>query len=713
MERTGVAGPPGGGRQPVPATRPGRGRANGGGHGAEQWSWSRLATLLVALALAGSLMPHGSSAGDVRVEDGSPATGPAAGQIQPRWWQPAEGATVRRLATPTPASGGALEPRGPLPLPLPGGSGARPPGPLPPGAPAGTGSGTRALELNSWLVYLNVFRLLADLPLLSENLTPSSSSNPDDNFNNQTWSEGSFAHSRYMVKNNIVTHDEDPTNPFYTPEGYAAGKNSNVAAYTAANATDEQLLNQWLTGPFHLVGIIDPRLTQTGYGAYREGNVTAATLNVISDLKLTKPRPAVAYPVRYPGEGKVYPLASYNGGELPDPLAPCPGYVAPTGAPIVLQLPTTPSVTAFSLTRNGQGIEACLYDETSYRNPDANGQADGRAVLAARHAIVMMPREPLTAATYRVSITSGGQTYAWSFYGPGGPGGVPVATPAPTPTIVGTTATGRVFSGGTYDPVTSTFYLRSSPSTGPADIVVTFGPVGPRAVPLLGDWDGNGTYTVGLYDPDLSRFYLRNSNTTGGADVIFDFGASNLGRTAYLPIPVVGDWTGAGYSQVGLYEPWLSRFLLRVGANANGAPPASVLYVDFGQGAQVGPGYVEVLPIVGNWAGSLGTTTKVGLYVPSQSRFLLKLTAPANGQAGQADRVVTFGNANGGYQPVVGDWDGDGKTSLGLYLPSTDTFFLTNSTASGTVDRADLQFQLTGPPAALGPNVRALTGAFR
>ena len=38
-------------------------------------------------------------------------------------------------------------------------------------------------------------------------------------------------------------------------------------------------------------------------------------------------------------------------------------------------------------------------------------------------------------------------------------------------------------------------------------------------MPLVGDWDGNGTDTIGLYDPVWSMFYLRNTLTTGMADL--------------------------------------------------------------------------------------------------------------------------------------------------------------------------------------------------
>jgi len=61
-------------------------------------------------------------------------------------------------------------------------------------------------------------------------------------------------------------------------------------------------------------------------------------------------------------------------------------------------------------------LEHCVYDETSYTNPDGSDQSLGRSILDARDAIVLIPREPLTpGSSYTVSITVSGQTYAWSF----------------------------------------------------------------------------------------------------------------------------------------------------------------------------------------------------------------------------------------------------------------------------------------------------------
>lgn len=112
--------------------------------------------------------------------------------------------------------------------------------------------------------------------------------------------------------------------------------------------------------------------------------------------------------------------------------------------------------------------------------------------------------------------------------------------------------------------------------------------------------------------------------------------------------------------------------------NATAGGPADTL---FQFGAEAGQ-----LPIVGDWNGD-GIDT-IGLYVPATGVFFLKNT---NG-AGGADIVFTFGA--GGSVPLVGDWNGDGVDTVGLYVPETGAFFLRNANASGG---ADIVFTFGGP----------------
>lgn len=258
---------------------------------------------------------------------------------------------------------------------------------------------------NDWLSIVNSYRALALLPPVTEN---------------PAWSDGDWKHARYMVKTDQITHDEDNSSPWYTPEGDEAAHNSNVMVSSSATATDRYAIELWLQGPFHALGILDPALLQAGFGSYREadgGWQMAAALNVLQGLGSIPA--SVHFPILWPGSGVSFPLSAYGGGESPDPLSSCSGYSVPAGSPVILQLGPgniTPHVTAHSFARGGTPLEHCVFDETNYQNPDSGSQSLGRSVLNARDAVVLIPRQPLASGqTYTASITADGQTYTWSF----------------------------------------------------------------------------------------------------------------------------------------------------------------------------------------------------------------------------------------------------------------------------------------------------------
>jgi hypothetical protein len=227
-----------------------------------------------------------------------------------------------------------------------------------------------------------------------------------------------------MVKNDISSklHEEILTNPWYTPEGLAAARSSDLMVSSSANDTDQTAIDLWLGGPFHGIGILDPKLKQTGFNSYREtgGSVAmGACLDVIRGLGSLPD--SVSYPIYWPGGNVVMPYTRFDGHEWPDPVTSCPGYVAPTGAAIYLQIGSgraTPQVTSHWLKKgDGTSLESCVFDETSYTNPDDYSQQIGRLILDSRDAIVLMPRQPLQLRTwYTVSITSNGIPYTWSFF---------------------------------------------------------------------------------------------------------------------------------------------------------------------------------------------------------------------------------------------------------------------------------------------------------
>lgn len=259
---------------------------------------------------------------------------------------------------------------------------------------------------NDWLSYYNFYRASANVPAVVENAE---------------WSAGNVKHAIYIVKNGALMHDETPSNAWYTPEGRNAAKNSNLYASSTTHTSDKEAIDAWMQGPFHAAGMIDPRITQVGFGSYREAGGAyqmAAGINILGDLADHYFSPA-AYPVIWPADGKNVPVGVYDGSEYPDPLTSCPGYSVPSGLPVLMLMgngSTIPNVTAIAFAKDGQAVPACVFDETSYTNPDSGAQSLARQVLHMRNAVVLIPRDPLTSGhTYTASITANGQIHTWSF----------------------------------------------------------------------------------------------------------------------------------------------------------------------------------------------------------------------------------------------------------------------------------------------------------
>lgn len=276
---------------------------------------------------------------------------------------------------------------------------------LPLGSQAVAPAPVEAAPSPAWLVRVNLHRRLAGLPPVKANAV---------------WGNGARLHSRYMVKNGIVTHFEDSKNRWYTKAGYEAGLRSNVAGFMAKGTRDAYAIDYWMQGPFHAIGILHPHLTRAGYGVYREQGAgfygMAATLNVISGRDYSSPD---RYPAMYPSGKQPMVQLAYTGGEHPNPLASCPGYQAPSGPAIMLMLgdnEIVPRVTAHSFKQGRKALPHCIFDERTYKNPNRTDQASGRASLNQADMIVIMPKSPLERGkTYTVSIKANGKMYRWSF----------------------------------------------------------------------------------------------------------------------------------------------------------------------------------------------------------------------------------------------------------------------------------------------------------
>lgn len=139
-----------------------------------------------------------------------------------------------------------------------------------------------------------------------------------------------------------------------------------------------------------------------------------------------------------------------------------------------------------------------------------------------------------------------------------------------------------------------------------------------------------------------------------------------------FPFAFAGDWNGDGADEPGLYDPVSGTFRLHRVDDAGGDAVFVYGGVDGGE-----------LPLIGDWNGD-GVDT-IGVYDPASSGFFLH----DSNTSGAGEYTVVFSSPKGGGAPLVpiaGDWDGDGKTSIGVYDPDTSKFYLRNILAGGAAD---------------------------
>ncbi len=247
---------------------------------------------------------------------------------------------------------------------------------------------------------------------------------------------------------------------------------------------------------------------------------------------------------------------------------------------------------------------------------------------------------------------------------------------------------GRPSYFGAYDQVGTRFYFNSTRTTSKAEKEFPFGVIQKNFYPFLGDWDGDGIDSIALYDPQISVFFLKNANSgnaTGGADKTFTYGIPGVSI-----VPIIGDWNGDGVDTVGVFDSERGVFYLR---NTNSYGDADMIF-------SIMPTDHIMQPVVGDWNGNGDDT--VGLYDPNDSTFYLKdKNFFGVGKINLKFKVNVTG-AQGKLIAISGDWNGDGRSHVGLFDSATGTFYLKLTNTDGA---PEVQFTIQTGKTNLQPIV--------
>ncbi|TAN39375.1 MAG: hypothetical protein EPN25_11985 [Nitrospirae bacterium] len=175
----------------------------------------------------------------------------------------------------------------------------------------------------------------------------------------------------------------------------------------------------------------------------------------------------------------------------------------------------------------------------------------------------------------------------------------------------------------------------------PTDIFYSFGGGLTGAVPVTGDWDGDGKTEIGIYADGL--WYLdRNGNGQwegSGADLFYSFGGGLTGA-----VPVVGDWNGDGTDEIGLYLD--GTWYLDVNGNGawDGEPVDRI--------ESFGGGLTGAVPVAGGW--SQDGVTEIGVYFGGS--WYLDFSASGAWDGTTFDQFYIYGVGLTGAVPVTGNW---------------------------------------------------------
>jgi hypothetical protein len=162
----------------------------------------------------------------------------------------------------------------------------------------------------------------------------------------------------------------------------------------------------------------------------------------------------------------------------------------------------------------------------------------------------------------------------------------------------------------------------------------------PGAIPIVGDWNGDGRSEIGLFYKG-EWFLDLNGNGQWDAEDLW----AKLGGQGDRP--VVGDWDGDGKDDIGVFGPeWAGdpRHL----HNEPGLPDSENLAAPPQDGNPLRPKNPPPNPDQA-----------------TDGQRLMRLTAKGRERADLIDHVFQFGGAAD--VPIAGDWNGDGIRSVGVF----------------------------------------------
>jgi CHAP domain len=184
-------------------------------------------------------------------------------------------------------------------------------------------------------------------------------------------------------------------------------------------------------------------------------------------------------------------------------------------------------------------------------------------------------------------------------------------------------------------------------------------------------WTGSGNTLINNMPSGLTKENDGSIHSLSPGDVITlddgGFGHAGIINTVGSTIQIVNQNTTAVYSSASLQSG--------TSFSAGNADIDMTGWAGYFVQAVVHHPATYWIPLAGDWDGN-GTKT-IGLYDPTTATFYLR----NSNTSGVADITAQFGSG-GNWVPIVGNWDGVGGDTIGVYDPSTARFHLSNYNTS-------------------------------
>lgn len=205
-----------------------------------------------------------------------------------------------------------------------------------------------------------------------------------------------------------------------------------------------------------------------------------------------------------------------------------------------------------------------------------------------------------------------------------------------------------------FDPPSGIWYIEFS--TGKSSSYVAWGDA--SMLPVPGDYNGDGLADLAMYQPSTGKWFIREV-APGQAPITFGqvWGDSSM-------LPVSGDYNGDGVFDLAVYQQVTGNWYIRsLGAIGPGNPP-----ITFGQNW----GNASMIPVSGDYNGD--GVFDLAVYQETTGNWFIR----SLGVIGPENPPITFGQ-NWGDSSMIGvpgDYNGDGRSDLAVYQPSSGSWFI-------------------------------------